>query len=152
MAPGQSETRQRCSGNDHINTSVVPGTISGSAVNSYVGTRIKARKKQLGLSQAQLGQMLGVSFQQIQKYEAGQNQISVARLHQFVSALRVPLPFFFEGLRGDVCVVSEGEQVGHAEAGDADIVALVATWYRGLSPAIRDHICGLLAATGSGGR
>ena len=65
-----------------------------------VGSRVRMRRLMLGLSQTELANALGVSFQQVQKYEKGANRISASRLHQIASFLQVPIPFFFDGQFG----------------------------------------------------
>ena len=67
-------------------------------VDIHVGERLRQRRVLLGLSQHQLAESLGVSFQQLQKYEAASNRISVSRLHQLARTLDVPLVWFFEGI------------------------------------------------------
>jgi transcriptional regulator with XRE-family HTH domain len=64
-------------------------------VDVMVGKRIRLRRVQLGLSQTELGQKLGVTFQQIQKYENGANRVSCSRLYETSVALEVPIAFFF---------------------------------------------------------
>ncbi|MCH7775918.1 MAG: helix-turn-helix transcriptional regulator [Gemmatimonadetes bacterium] len=64
----------------------------------YVGGRIRERRIMLGLSQQQMADMIGVTYQQTYKYEWGINRISAGRLHEIAQVLRVPLSFFFEGL------------------------------------------------------
>ena len=63
----------------------------------YVGARVRMRRLMLGMSQELLGSAVGVSFQQIQKYEKGTNRVSASRLQQFANILNVPASFFFEG-------------------------------------------------------
>src|SRR5450432_4006769 len=65
--------------------------------DKYVGSRVRMRRMMLGRSQTQLGQALGVSFQQVQKYEKGTNRISASRLQHISQILQVEVPFFFEG-------------------------------------------------------
>jgi transcriptional regulator with XRE-family HTH domain len=65
------------------------------AVDVYVGARIGLRRSALGLSQTALAQQLGVSFQQVQKYETGQNRISASRLHHAATALGTSVESFF---------------------------------------------------------
>jgi transcriptional regulator with XRE-family HTH domain len=67
-----------------------------------VGERVRLRRKELGLSQEKLGKAVGVTFQQIQKYENGVNRIGAGRLTQIGSFLDVPVSYFFDGLSG-VC-------------------------------------------------
>ncbi len=64
----------------------------------YVGGRIRERRVMLGLTQQQLADMIGVSYQQTHKYERGINRISAGRLYEIAQVLRVPLGYFFEGL------------------------------------------------------
>src|SRR5208337_2540813 len=66
-------------------------------VDAYVGARLRMRRVMLGMSQGKLGQLLGVTFQQIQKYEKGSNRISASRLRQAAHVLEVPVEFFYEG-------------------------------------------------------
>jgi transcriptional regulator with XRE-family HTH domain len=64
-------------------------------VDAYVGARIGLRRSALGLSQSALAQQLGVSFQQVQKYETGQNRISASRLHRTATVLGTSVETFF---------------------------------------------------------
>jgi len=64
-------------------------------LDAYVGARIAARRMALGLSQAALGERVGVSFQQMQKYEGGRNRISASRLHSLALALGLPVAALF---------------------------------------------------------
>jgi transcriptional regulator with XRE-family HTH domain len=64
--------------------------------NVKLGRRIRACRLELGLSQTQLGKRLGVSFQQIQKYEAGVNNVSSGRLEQISDLFEVPITFFYD--------------------------------------------------------
>lgn len=67
-------------------------------IDVFVGGKLRARRTMIGMSQESLGQAVGVTFQQIQKYERGTNRIVVSRLYQFGKALNVPLTYFFDGL------------------------------------------------------
>jgi transcriptional regulator with XRE-family HTH domain len=66
-------------------------------IDAYVGARLRMRRVMLGMSQGKLGQLLGVTFQQVQKYEKGSNRISASRLRQAAQVLEVPVEFFYEG-------------------------------------------------------
>ncbi|EJJ26175.1 helix-turn-helix domain-containing protein [Rhizobium sp. CF142] len=68
-------------------------------VDMAVGKRIKKRRQQLRMSQTALGAAVGVSFQQIQKYERGSNRVSCSALYEMAQMLDVPMAFFFEGLQ-----------------------------------------------------
>jgi transcriptional regulator with XRE-family HTH domain len=69
---------------------------SPTAVDTYIGARIREQRPAVGLSQAALGEKLGVSFQQIQKYESGKNRVTAARLFEICEALNVSLASMFE--------------------------------------------------------
>lgn len=69
-------------------------------VDNELGHRIRLRRIQLRMSQTELGKALGVTFQQVQKYENGKNRISAGRLKVLAETLEVPIPFFFEPLKG----------------------------------------------------
>ena len=66
-------------------------------VDKHVGSRVRMRRMMLSMSQEKLGELLGLTFQQVQKYEKGTNRISASRLQQISNFLQVPIPFFFEG-------------------------------------------------------
>src|SRR5438045_3362688 len=65
--------------------------------DKHVGARVRMRRKMLGMSQEKLGDALGLTFQQVQKYEKGTNRIGASRLQQIAHILQVPIEFFFEG-------------------------------------------------------
>ena len=66
-------------------------------IDKHVGSRLRMRRKMLGMSQEKLGEALKITFQQVQKYEKGTNRISASRLQHISHILQVPVPFFFEG-------------------------------------------------------
>ena len=72
-------------------------TKAPNPVDKYVGSRVRMRRIMLGMSQEKLGEALGITFQQIQKYEKGVNRIGASRLQQLARVLGVPPAFFFEG-------------------------------------------------------
>jgi transcriptional regulator with XRE-family HTH domain len=69
-------------------------------VDVHVGSRIRMRRQFVGMSQEKLGELLGITFQQVQKYEKGSNRISASRLYYTAKILGVPVQFFFEELPG----------------------------------------------------
>ena len=71
---------------------------AATAVDVHIGQRLRMRRKLAGLSQEQLAERLGVTFQQVQKYEKGTNRISASRLFGAARLLSVPVSYFFEGL------------------------------------------------------
>ena len=80
-------------------------------VDKHVGSRVRMRRLMLGMSQEKLGDALGLTFQQIQKYEKGANRIGASRLQQIATILQAPVSFFFDGVP-----VPPGEAGGTAEA------------------------------------
>jgi len=66
-------------------------------IDKHVGSRVRMRRMMLGMSQEKLGDALGLTFQQVQKYEKGSNRIGASRLQQISLILQVPVSFFFEG-------------------------------------------------------
>jgi transcriptional regulator with XRE-family HTH domain len=73
---------------------------SPDPVDLYVGARIRMRRKLLGVSQERLAEQLGLTFQQVQKYERGANRVSASKLHAIGTALSAPVAYFFEGFGG----------------------------------------------------
>src|SRR6202162_2630320 len=66
-------------------------------IDKHVGSRVRMRRMMLSMSQEKLGGALGLTFQQVQKYEKGTNRIGASRLQQISQILQVPVAFFFEG-------------------------------------------------------
>ncbi len=82
-------------------------------IDIHVGSRVRLRRMMLGMSQEKLGEQLGITFQQIQKYEKGANRIGASRLQNISGVLNVPVSFFFDGAPGAVSNVG-----GFAEASE----------------------------------
>jgi transcriptional regulator with XRE-family HTH domain len=93
---------------------------SPSPIDRHVGTRVRMRRITVGMSQERLGEALGVTFQQVQKYEKGSNRISASRMQNIAQTLGVPVSFFFDGSPRDE---SLGMAVGFAESAQADYTA-----------------------------
>jgi transcriptional regulator with XRE-family HTH domain len=79
---------------------VVESKKKANPVDIHVGSRVRLRRTMLGLSQEKLGEALGITFQQIQKYEKGSNRIGASRLQRISEVLKVPVAFFFEDAPG----------------------------------------------------
>jgi transcriptional regulator with XRE-family HTH domain len=73
------------------------GKKSTSPADKYIASHIRTRRRALGMSQGTLGEALGLTFQQVQKYEQGTNRIGAGRLLHVAHVLDVPITFFFEG-------------------------------------------------------
>ena len=87
-------------------------------IDVHVGSRVRLRRTMLGISQEKLGEHLGITFQQIQKYEKGANRIGASRLQEIARVLDTPVAFFFEDAPG----TAAGGQKGFSEADGADYV------------------------------
>jgi transcriptional regulator with XRE-family HTH domain len=71
---------------------------AANAIDRKIGQRVRTRRLEIGMSQERLAELLGVTFQQVQKYEKGVNRIAASRLHAISSALDMPVSRFFEGM------------------------------------------------------
>ena len=76
-------------------TSIIDGP---DPVDVHVGSRVRAQRRRMGLTQEGLAEALGLTFQQVQKYERGANRVSASKLYYIARTLRVPISYFFEGL------------------------------------------------------
>lgn len=141
------------------------------AVDVHVGNRIKLRRMLLGMSQERLGEALGLTFQQVQKYERGVNRVSASRLFDIARVLDVPVGFFYDDLDPELggarygagysaSLVSlassrvargfaEGQQAFGApspaqHAGAAETGELLASFARIADPAMRQHVIALV--------
>ncbi|MGF1275456.1 helix-turn-helix domain-containing protein [Acetobacter pasteurianus] len=81
-----------------IDTTMIQPHAAATAIDAHVGKRIRLRRTLLGLSQEKLGEALGITFQQIQKYERGANRVGASRLYHIACALDVPISFFFDDM------------------------------------------------------
>ena len=79
-------------------TSEAPDAASPNPVDLHVGARIRMRRRMQGVSQEKLAEALGLTFQQVQKYERGANRVSASKLYEIAACLRTPVAYFFEGL------------------------------------------------------
>ena len=119
------------------------GQKSGTAVDAHVGRRLRERRLLLGLSQEALGAMLGVSFQQVQKYETGANRVSASRLYRLTQVLGVSIAWFFEGLA--VGGAKTGETPEPLPQLDSDAWQFVGMYFRIRSAAARSRLRELAA-------
>jgi len=116
----------------------------------YVGKRLRRRRIFIGLSQTQLGEAVGVSFQQVQKYECGVNRAVPRRLFEFGRTLGVPLSYFFEGYAERHS--GRGRSPERSEAidvfGTDEALTLLRAYYNLRTPAVRQQIGRLIAVLG----
>lgn len=130
-----------------------PGT--PHPVDVHVGSRVRLRRTMLGMSQEKLGDAVGLTFQQIQKYERGANRIGSSRLYQFSHILGVPVAFFFEDMPSEALSngpksVTTGMSDNDQSALDQDPMSrqetleLVRAYYRIQDPKVRKKLYELL--------
>jgi transcriptional regulator with XRE-family HTH domain len=102
-------------------------------VDVHVGKRVRHRRWMVGMTQQQLGDIVGIKFQQIQKYETGMNRISASRLWDIAQALGVSISFFFEGFDEEAAVPERHEAVAEGQKGDLladkEALELVRSYY-----------------------
>ena len=88
-----------------------------SPIDVHVGNRMRLRRMLIGMSQEKLGELLGLTFQQVQKYEKGVNRIGAGRLFHIASLLSVPIGYFYEG-----AIMADQVTAGFAETDDNTLV------------------------------
>jgi transcriptional regulator with XRE-family HTH domain len=93
-------------------------TKAPNPVDKYVGSRVRMRRIMLGMSQEKLGEALGLTFQQVQKYEKGTNRVGASRIQQISEILQVPISFLFEGGPSSIASVD-----GYGEGGSPAYVS-----------------------------
>ena len=129
-------------------------TANPDSVDVHVGSRVRLRRTLLGMSQQKLGNALGLTFQQVQKYERGTNRIGSSRLYVLSRILDVPVSFFFDDMAQEIAV----GQPGFAEAAqvlfDQDNLAkretleLVRAYYKIKDVPVRKRLFDLVKAIG----
>ena len=121
-------------------------------VDAMIGNRMRVRRMILGLSQSKIAEQLGLTFQQVQKYEKGYNRVGPLRLYEIARALDVPIAFFFQsdhdvGVPGHAVAESSEPYRAGGDAFGAD--DLMRAFMRVQDPVVRRRIVDLVAAIGS---
>ena len=99
------------------------------SVDIHVGQRIRHRRWLTGTTQQQLAEVVGIKFQQIQKYETGMNRVSASRLWDIANALNVDVPFFFKGLEPDDQHEIQASVLPGDILADKEALALLRSYY-----------------------
>ncbi len=110
-------------------------------IDVHVGSRVRRSRTLLGMNQTQLGEKLGITYQQIQKYETGFNRISASRLYQMTRIMDVSVSFFFDGLDEGASAWSPDNILLKRET-----LEFVRAYYRIGDPAARKHLFELIKA------
>jgi transcriptional regulator with XRE-family HTH domain len=118
-----------------------------SRIDLHVGRRIRWRRKELKLSQEALADRLGVTFQQVQKYERGANRISAGRLYELAQAMGTSIAYFYDGAEETGAALAKGlaeEPAQFLGMIDADAVDLVIAFHAIPDPALRRSILAMV--------
>jgi transcriptional regulator with XRE-family HTH domain len=135
-----------------------------SPIDVHVGSRIRLRRTLLGMSQERLGEALGLTFQQVQKYERGVNRVGASRLFDLSRVLDVPISFFFDDMPEPLAGAHGGgagaarTMAGFAEAQEGfgvdetlnrrETLELVRAYYRITDPSVRKRVFELIKSMG----
>ena len=132
-----------------------------SPIDVHVGSRIRLRRTLLGMSQERLGEALGLTFQQVQKYERGVNRVGASRLFDLSRVLDVPISFFFDDMPDSLTQAfgapAARRATGFSESSDSfadetlnrrETLELVRAYYRITDPAIRKRVFELIKSMG----
>lgn len=112
-------------------------------VDRHVGLRVRMRRKELGISQERLAESLGITFQQVQKYERGANRVSASKLWEIAAALKTPVAYFYDGL-GDKPAFALDQDAAQSFMVSPEGLELMAAFPRISEPAIRRKIVELV--------
>ncbi len=135
------------------------GTGIPSPVDVHVGARLRRRRTLLGMNQTKLGDAIGVTFQQVQKYESGANRISASRLFDLSRMFEVPVEYFFDDMPTAVAASSPTQGGGKAKEPPSyepnpmakrETLQLVRAYYKIRDPQVRKRLYELTRAIGAG--
>ncbi len=128
-----------------------------TAVDAHVGNRVRTRRTLLGLSQTHLGDALGITFQQVQKYEKGSNRIGASRLYDLSKVLDVPLEYFYEDMSDELGQTKSSKKRPSQKDSESDVMlkretlGLVRGYYRTKDAGIQNRVRELLRAMAEDG-
>jgi transcriptional regulator with XRE-family HTH domain len=126
-------------------------------VDIHVGARVRLRRTLLGMSQEKLGEAIGLTFQQVQKYERGANRVGASRLYDLSRVLEVPVSFFFDDMPDEISSKSVHERREMSESPDPfdndpmnrrETLELVRAYYRITDPTQRKRVFELVKSMG----
>ncbi len=134
------------------------GTGIPNPIDVHVGARLRQRRTLLGMSQTTLGDAIGLTFQQMQKYEKGSNRISASRLFALTRVLDVPIQYFFDDMPTAVAASSPAQGGGKAKKlpsyepdpmAKRETLGLVRAYYKIRDPEIRKHLLAMTETLGA---
>ena len=144
-------------------TTAVERESRSSPIDAHVGARIRLRRTLMGMSQERLGEALGLTFQQVQKYERGVNRVGASRLFDLSRVLDVPISFFFDDMPEPLAGLHGGYSASRSSGGFAEsqdgfgtdemlnrreTLELVRAYYRINEPAVRKRVFDLIKSMG----
>lgn len=127
----------------------IPTRKKPNQIDVQVGARIRLRRTVVGMSQETLGKALGITFQQVQKYEKGTNRVGASRLQAISNALQMPVSLFFEDSEGKEPLRSDFETEMLRFIGSAEGLALNRAFARITDTAVRQKVLALVKAIAS---
>lgn len=138
-----------CSPANNAGSTLIAEADAPNPIDQHVGSRLRFRRTLLGISQERLGETVGITFQQLQKYERGSNRISASRLYNLSQALNVPVSFFFDEIppvenNDDTRKVNAAEHSEHVSS--RETLELVRAYYRISNEPLRRHALDLIKA------
>ncbi|HEU5047012.1 MAG TPA: helix-turn-helix transcriptional regulator [Rickettsiales bacterium] len=122
-------------------------------VDVHVGKQLRMRRVILGLSQETIGKAIGVTFQQVQKYERGINRMGASRLYEFAKYLTTPVSYFFEGLDIPQQAAGGAEESGaleHDKMASRETLEMMRAYYRISDPNVRSRVFELVKSLAEG--
>jgi transcriptional regulator with XRE-family HTH domain len=119
-------------------------------IDRLVGSRVRVRRMLIGMSQEQLGEALGITVPQVQKYEKGMNRIGASRLYKIAGVLNVPITYFFEPHDGAAAAaIEEQDRLDPSLFADRETIAIAIAFNRITSPDVRRALLDLARAAAS---
>ena len=126
------------------------GTGIPNPIDIHVGNRIRMRRLLLGMNQETLANALGLTFQQVQKYEGGANRVSASRLSAMAEILNVPISYFFGDLRDEAEISPEDQQL-RDQLQRPETIELIRMYYAIPDPNVRHHFLDMTKALAEAG-
>lgn len=124
-----------------------------SGIDRVVGQRIRWRRRELKLTQERLGELLELTFQQVQKYEKGVNRVSAGRLYEIAGVLGVPISYFFDGaeefLGAEQAEFAEDEDEPHAPVMTPEMLELISAFQKIEDISLRKSLLNTVRAAAS---
>lgn len=122
-------------------------------IDAHIGKRLRLRRTMMGLSQDAIAKAVGITFQQVQKYEKGSNAMNARRLVEFARFMNVPVAYFFEGIEQSASAEAsagfaegESEKFGHKRVSDRESLEIMKAFKRIKEQSVRKRLADLVRA------